>query len=95
MTWTESEVSDYDRLSELAGRAEQNLPDFVKAALRRSIDSEWHRPDRTKVGSNGSADSLICSRVFHEFNDQTERGDDRMKPGQWYAVALFDGSHNR
>lgn len=38
VTWTESEVQQYERLRELAQVAEQELPEFVKAVLRRSVN---------------------------------------------------------
>jgi hypothetical protein len=44
VTWTESEVQEYERLRELAQVAEQELPEFVKAVLRRSVR-------RTPLGS--------------------------------------------
>lgn len=35
LTWTEAEVSDYDRLVELSKHAETDLPEFVKSVLRQ------------------------------------------------------------
>lgn len=40
VTWTESEVQQYERLQELAQVAELELPEFVKAVLRRSLIQE-------------------------------------------------------
>lgn len=39
VTWTESEVPHFEKLRQLARRAQQELPEFVKAVLRRSINS--------------------------------------------------------
>ena len=38
LAWAGTEVSDHDRLSDHARRAESELPEFVKQILRRSID---------------------------------------------------------
>lgn len=38
VTWTESEVQQYERLRELAQVAEQELPEFVKGVLRLSLN---------------------------------------------------------
>ncbi|MBN2210494.1 MAG: hypothetical protein JW709_03780 [Sedimentisphaerales bacterium] len=38
VTWTEDEVSEYDKLAELSKHAELDLPDFVKHCLRRVSD---------------------------------------------------------
>ncbi|NLF68007.1 MAG: HNH endonuclease [Candidatus Anammoximicrobium sp.] len=37
VTWTESEVEQYERLKQLAHVTDQELPEFVKAVLRRSL----------------------------------------------------------
>jgi len=37
ITWTESEVQQYERLRSLATDAEQTMPEFVKVALRTSF----------------------------------------------------------
>lgn len=38
VTWTESEVAQYERLKELASQSGSELPEFVKAALRKSLE---------------------------------------------------------
>jgi hypothetical protein len=38
VTWTEDEVSEYDRLVKLSKYAKKDLPDFVKECLRRVSD---------------------------------------------------------
>lgn len=40
LTWTESEVAQYQRLQELATTAEQDLPEFVKSVLQKSLESD-------------------------------------------------------
>ncbi|MBI1312339.1 HNH endonuclease [bacterium] len=38
LSWTETEVAEYELLSELADSAEQELPEFVKLVLRKAIE---------------------------------------------------------
>ncbi len=40
ITWTESEVAQYECLKELASKVNVELPDFVKSVLRDAIDDE-------------------------------------------------------
>lgn len=47
VVWTGQEVDDHAKLAELATYAEQNLPDFVKDALRRRINGGEHDIEET------------------------------------------------
>ena len=40
LIWSGSEVSEHDHLGKLASLSQQDLPDFVKEVLRRSIENE-------------------------------------------------------
>ena len=39
ITWTESEVAEYERLKQLSTESDVELPEFVKSVLRESIDN--------------------------------------------------------
>ncbi|MBX3416238.1 MAG: HNH endonuclease [Pirellulaceae bacterium] len=39
ITWTESEVAEYERLKEMSTDANTNLPEFVKSVLREVVDN--------------------------------------------------------
>ena len=43
LTWSETEVADYEKLATLSRKAEVELPDFVKAILRKHVEPRSKR----------------------------------------------------
>ena len=41
LTWSETDVEHFERLQELASLAEEELPEFVKSVLRKSVEREF------------------------------------------------------